>query len=134
MGKLPSASEFMDSIRVQRLTKLTREQGFIGRWVPVKEALPPERLGVLLARNDLDSPAFGYLKYAAGEPDSPYFVCPAYAGLASRNATEPGDAIATTHWYSPTEDGLPIETCGLFSDIGLGPSCWCDTSEDRRQA
>lgn len=134
-----SAEEFMRQIGVKCLKELTSE--FVGRWVPVKEALPPERYGVLLARNNLDHAMFGYLRYAAGDEWSPMFVCPGYAGLEERGALwedANGDKlIATTHWFSPSLEGLPIVTAGLYSDLGLGSVegdckrgyCWWDTSE-----
>lgn len=132
---LPTAREYQDGIKIKRLTKLSRK--YVGRWVPVTEALPPERAGVLVARNDLDAPEFAWLRYAAGDKYSPFFVCSAFAGLESRGMNLPDNLVAVTHWFSPTLDGLPIVTAGLYNHTGIGTfdgyaGGFVDTSEMTR--
>ena len=130
---LPSAEEYMRKLGVRRLTKMFPK--YVDRWVPVKEALPPERLGVLVARNDLDAPEFAYLRYSAGCKDSPFFVCSGFAALELRGVKPFDGLVAVTHWYSPSIEGLPVVTAGLFSDKGLGDkdgvigTRWFDTSD-----
>jgi len=126
----------MKSIKVKRLAKMFPK--YVGRWVPVQEALPPEGIGVLVARNDLDGPMFAYLKYAAGDKWSPWFVCAGYAGLKDRGMVPSDGLVATTHWFSPTLEGLPVVTRGLHAELGLGSApgqdyAWYDTSEYTRK-
>jgi hypothetical protein len=122
-------------IKVNCLDKLYKK--YIGRWVPVSEALPPENIGVLVARNNLDAPAFAWLKYAAGDIRSPFFICPASAGLEKRGLGN--ELIVYTHWFSPCKEGLPIFTHSLHSEWGLGHSSethqdgWFDTSNYKEQ-
>jgi hypothetical protein len=126
--KLPSAKEYMEAIGVKSLAKLTPE--YVGRWVPVKEALPPERMGVLVTENDMDGPSFAWLKYAAGDPYSPFFVC---SDGASREPRGNAPQICYTHWFSPTLEGLPVVTQGIHSDVGITSVGWWPSSDVTRQ-
>jgi hypothetical protein len=88
---------------------------FVGRWVSVIEALPPERFPVLTQCLQNDAPEFAWMKYAAGERPSPYFVCAALAGLKERGKVEdwPEEGLSHTHWLAPT-------ACSFFPDTGNG--------------
>lgn len=106
--------------------------GYVGRWIEVTKALPPERAGVLVMIRGDNCPAYAWLKFAAGCKDSPYFVCPQRAAMEPRGAhiTAPqGTAYRqdVTLWFAPMEHGLP--SCPLDNDWrtkkwGLGGSGW----------
>lgn len=93
-----------------RLRKLSAR--WCGKWIPVTKALPPERVNVIVIVRGDDTPAFAWLRYAAGDKDSPYFVCPQLAAMESRGChlSRP-DRVAhrkdITYWYSPSPAGLP---------------------------
>src|SRR5262245_58281751 len=81
---------------------------FVGRWVPVTEALPPERMPVLAMIHEGDCPDFDWMKYASGERDCPFFVCPGMAALVERGVAkeEPNCGFSITHWYATTDRGV----------------------------
>lgn len=101
-----------------------------GRWVPVTEALPPKGLPVLVTQRGDNCPAFGWLKFAAGDKSCPYFVCPQGAAMESRGChiSKPDFAkhrTDVTHWWVPYGEGLPFCPTGFTeSDWGLGVNGW----------
>ncbi len=89
---------------------------FCQGWVPVTEALPPIMKGVLVMVRGDDAPAWGLMKYGGGDPMCPYFQVPQRAAMNSRkvhlNSGVPAHAKGRTDvtmWYSPSEEGLPID-------------------------
>lgn len=81
------------------------------KWVPVTKALPPERANVIVIVRGDDTPAFAWLRYAAGDKNSPYFVCPQLAAMKERGCHlgRPANIAHrrdVTYWYAPT-GGLP---------------------------
>lgn len=83
-------------------------------WVSVSEALPPPHELVLVTIRGDDFPAVAYLKFAAGDKDCPYFVCPQLAALGLRGCLGPGRGRVgifrsrelITDWFMPSR-GLP---------------------------
>lgn len=81
---------------------------YIGRWVPCEEALPPERMGVLIIATPEHCPRFAWLRYSGGEDRYPFFVCSDLAATEVRGACAKDEIQAVTHWYSPVAEGLPF--------------------------
>ena len=103
-----------------------------GRWMAVADALPPVRLGVLVMVRGDDCPAYGWLKFAAGDETCPYFVVPQRAAIGPRGCGRGKPSHAknrddVTHWWAPSPNGLPCPPIA-FEDAawGLGgtPSGW----------
>jgi len=99
------------------------------QWVSVAKALPPPGLLVLVMIRGDDFPALGHLKYGAGDPLSPYFVCPQIGAMAPRGLKHPEwDDI--THWYAmenmpPWISGTGWRPPGhASSEWGLGGRGW----------
>lgn len=109
------------------LSHLTKE--YCSAWVDVTDALPPERIPVLVAVRGDDMPAYAFLRFAAGDKECPYFVCPQIAAMEPRNCRlRVGPSFAgrkdITHWFSPSELGLPRMTAGRTAAWGLGSQGW----------
>ena len=86
---------------------------YVGRWVAVTEALPPQRMGVLVMLRGDNCPAYGWLKFAAGDRDCPYFVVPQRAAMEPRGThcglpenLQGRDDV--TVWFAQTLESLPI--------------------------
>lgn len=146
-----SAWENSNRVRVARLRKAKRLPATcVGRWVPVHEVLPPERFPVLVNLcAEPDMPAFAWLKYAAGELDSPFFVCPQKAALEPRGIVkveerevescalgypitmkkEPLGSTGVLSWFSPTSEPMikyPIDAPKQgHAVVGDGECGWC---------
>lgn len=104
LDKFEVARFSVGEVGTRRLNKMFKK--YRGRWVLVSEALPPERLSVLVMLRGDDCPAFAWLKYAAGDRECPYFVCPQRAAMKSRNLQD-AEKDDVTHWYVPSEEDLP---------------------------
>jgi hypothetical protein len=83
-----------------------------GKWIPVTQALPPERLNVIVIVRGDDTPAYAWLRYAAGDKDCPYFVCPQLGAMETRGChIGRPEGVAgrkdITYWYCPFVEGLP---------------------------
>lgn len=106
------------------LPKLSRKYCY--RWVPVTEALPPERLSILVIVRGDNCPAYGWLKFAAGDKTWPYFVVPQLAAMKPRNVDlgQPDwlkGRTDITCWFSPGPTGLPDAPAGFENAAwGLG--------------
>ncbi len=94
---------------------------YIGRWVPCEEALPPERMGVLILATPEPCPRFAWLRYSGGEDRYPFFVCSDLAATEIRGACQKDEIQAVTHWYSPVAEGLPFANLNNIerSEMGL---------------
>lgn len=113
-------------------------QDYVGRWVPVTEALPPQRFGVLVMLRGDNCPAYAWLKFAAGDRDCPYFVVPQRAAMKPRGThfglpeslQLRGDV---TLWFAPSLQSLPISPKPQDFQApawGLGGSGWEAYSPD----
>lgn len=92
------------------------------RWVSVEDALPPKGLGVLVQMRGNECPAFGWLKFAAGDTTCPYFVVPQRAAMRERGLDGRDDV---THWWCPTPEGLPYsQRTSHDAPWGLGAKGW----------
>jgi len=110
----------------RRLNKLSKS--YCQRWVSVTEALPPERLNVLVIVRGDDCPAYAWLKYAAGDKACPYFVCPQLGAIEVRGPCfgQPNEGrVDITYWYAPLVDGLPMRPKNYeMADWGLSGYGW----------
>lgn len=110
--------------------------GYVGRWVSVQEALPPRATPVLVSVRGDNCPAFAWLKFAAGDRESPYFVCPQRAAMKPRGAHvgQPEwqqGRTDVTFWFAPTIEGLPWNPNGYdTAEWGLCGCGW-ETREER---
>jgi hypothetical protein len=102
---------------------------YCNRWVPVTEALPPIRFSLIVMVRGDDSPAFGWMKFAAGDRDCPYFVVPQRAaikprGCGSSKPKHAKDRMDVTHWWTSGVE-IPFSPEG-FENVpwGLGGSGW----------
>ncbi len=84
-----------------RLDPITFDDRWRDCWVRVDLALPPERQPVIVLRRSKASPLFGYLRYAAGDLLSPFFVTP------HANCDPDDFERDITAWLSPDKCGLP---------------------------
>lgn len=106
------------------------KKSYCNRWVPVTEALPPERLNVIVIVRGDDTPAFAWLKFGAGDKACPYFICPQLAAMKSRGThigrpEQVQHRKDVTHWYSPSVDGLPFHPSDYEqSEWGLSGYGW----------
>lgn len=88
-----------------------RARGYVGVWVLVAVALPPARAEIIVCVRGDNCPAYGWMKYAAGDPESPYFVVPQMAAIGPRGCRHgkpnyAADKQDVTHWFLP-ESPLP---------------------------
>lgn len=128
-------------IKVMRLRKEPLAKRFVGRWVPVVEALPPQRMAVLVAIFEDDVPGYAWLKYAAGDKNCPFFVCPYFAGIQPRTGRAgtgplPFGGYIVTHWFAPTPQSLPMYPRSARGNVTMGLAsgfCEIPNSTQRRR-
>lgn len=118
------------------LDKLTAK--WCGRWVPVTEALPPQKLPVLVVVRGDNCAAFGWLKFGAGDRTCPYFVAPQMAAMEPRGTPSVLDRIRAIKAKAAAKQAA-VDACqghiwrtDFVSELGSGGSCICVRCGERR--
>ena len=86
-------------------------------WIPTtnkpigQQDLPPERKAVLLWIKEKELPFLGYLRYAAGDRDCPYWVC--YTCREHRDREGNPKPFKVTHYADCLPENGPEGVSGL---------------------